>query len=100
MEMDKFFAEVRQGAADVQSISMQLANIIARVQQVSPRFEEVNVAMGHQAEHARSINAAIVILGAEMQQTTAAFKESFTALAHLNDAAHDLQTGVSQFKVK
>ena len=57
LEMDKFIAEVRHSAADVEKISSQLGLIIAQVQALSPRFEEGSMAMGHQSENARQINA-------------------------------------------
>jgi methyl-accepting chemotaxis protein WspA len=99
MEMDKFIAEVRHSASDVEAISVQLTKIIERVRSLSPHFTDVNTAMMHQSEQAHGVNQAIMQLSEEMQQTTASFKESFDALEHLNDAAFDLQQGVSQFKV-
>jgi methyl-accepting chemotaxis protein len=99
MEMDKFIAEVRRSAEDVGKISMQLTLIIDQVQALSPNFEEVNVAMGHQSEHARGINEAMMRLSEEMQQTKDSLHETYSAIEQLNEAARGLQEEVSRFKV-
>lgn len=99
MEMDKFIAEVRHSADDVEKIGGQLTRIIDRVQAVLPQFEDVNVAMSQQSDHASQINTAMTDLGEEMQQTTEALQESFSAIEQLNDAARGLQQEVSRFKV-
>jgi methyl-accepting chemotaxis protein WspA len=99
MGMDKFIAEVRHSAEDVEKISIQLARIIEQVQALSPRFEDVSTAMEHQSEHASEINNAMMNLSEEMQQTTESLKESFLAIGQLSEAARDLQDEVSQFKV-
>jgi methyl-accepting chemotaxis protein WspA len=99
MEMDKFIAEVRHSAEDVEKISTQLALIIERVQALSPQFEDVNEAMGQQSEHAREINSAMIHLSEEMLQTSESLKESFLAIGQLNEAAKGLQDEVSRFKI-
>lgn len=100
MEMDKFIAEVRHSAEDVENISTQLTRIIEQVQMLSPQFEDVSVAMDNQSDHAHEINHAITQLNAEMQQTTESFKETFLAMEALHEAASDLLQGVSRFKVR
>jgi len=99
MEMDKFIAEVNRSAEDVGRISVQLARIIDQVQTLSPNFENVNVAMGHQSENARKINESIANLSEEIQMVTESLRESFSAIDQLNDAARGLQKEVSRFKV-
>jgi methyl-accepting chemotaxis protein len=99
MEMDKFIAEVRHSAEDVERISLQLTRIIEQVQALSPRFEDVNEAMGHQSDHAREIDTAMTNLSEEMQQTMESLRESFLAIGQLNEAARGLQEEVSRFKV-
>lgn len=99
MEMDKFKAEVRRSAEDVGKISSQLASIIERVQTLSPRFEEVNIAVGHQSEDASTINESMTNLGEELQETLESFRETYAAIGQLTDAAKELQDGVSKFKV-
>ena len=99
MEMDKFIAQVRHSAEDVENIGRQLTRIIDQIQAVLPQFEDVNLAMSQQSEHVGQINMAMTALGEEMQQTTEALQESFSAIEQLNDAARGLQQEVSRFKV-
>ena len=99
MEMDKFIAEVKRSAEDVGKISAQLTKIIEQVQALSPSFEDVNVAVGHQSTNARKINSAMVNLSEELQQTTDSLRETYTAIEQLNEAAKGLQDEVSRFKV-
>jgi methyl-accepting chemotaxis protein len=99
MEMDKFIAEVRHNVEDVEKIRTQLALIIEQVQALSPRFEEVNVAMGHQSDHARQIDEAMVNLSEEMRQTRDSLHETYGAIEQLNEAARILQEEVSRFQI-
>ena len=99
MEMDKFIAEVKQSVQDVGKISGQLALIIEQVQRLSPSFEDVNVAMGHQSENAGKANHAVARLSDEILSTAESLKETFEAIEQLNEAARGLQKEVSHFKV-
>ena len=78
---------------------LQLTRIIEQVQALSPRFEDVNEAMGHQSGHAREIDTAMTNLSEEMRQTMESLRESFLAIGQLNEAARGLQEEVSRFKV-
>jgi len=99
MEMDKFITEVRRSAEDVGKISGQLAMIIQRVQTLSPRFEEVNVAVGRQSNDAWTISRSMTNLKEELQETLESFHETYAAIGQLTDAARGLQDGVSRFKI-
>jgi len=99
MEMDKFISEVKRSAEDVGKISTQLTRIITRVQALSPSFEEVNVAIGHQSENAQQISVAIMNLDEELRETVESFRETYQAIGQLSEAAMGLQEGVSLFKV-
>ncbi len=99
MEMDKFITEVRCNAEDVGKISAQLTRIIEQVQALSPGFEEVNVAMGHQSENAQDISTAMVNLSEDLGQTLESLRETYGAIEQLNEAAKGLQDEVSRFKV-
>jgi methyl-accepting chemotaxis protein len=99
MEMEKFIAEVRHSAEDVERISLQLTRIIEQVQALTPSFEDVNVAMEHQSEHAQEINHAVQQLSEEMQETKSSLHETYSAIAQLKEIASTLQQQVSQFKV-
>ena len=99
MEMDKFVTEVKDNAEDVGKISGQLALIIDRVQTISPRFEEINVAVGSQSDDARNISGSMTNLKEELEETLESFRETYDAIQQLIDAAKGLQDGVSRFKV-
>ncbi len=100
MGMDKFIAEVRHSAEDVKKISLQLSCIIEQVQALSPRFEEVNRAVGQQSDHAHEINLAMLHLSEEMQQTKDSLHEIYSVIEQLNEVARGLQEQVSRFKVR
>ncbi len=99
MEMDKFVAEVKGSAEDVGKIGGQLALIIDRVQTISPRFEEINLAVSSQSDDARTINVSMTNLKEELEETLESFRETYDAIQQLIDAAKGLQDGVSRFKV-
>jgi methyl-accepting chemotaxis protein len=99
MEMDKFIAEVKQSVEDVGKISGQLARIIEQVQALSPSFDDVNVAMGHQSENANKANRAVARLSDEIRSTAESLQETFSAIEQLNEAARGLQQEVSHFRV-
>ena len=100
MEMDKFIDEVRRSAEDVSKISAQLTRIIEQVQALSPSFEDVNVATGHQSENAQKINTAMVNLSEGLQETMESLGETYSAIEQLNEATKALQKEISHFKVK
>lgn len=99
MEMDKFMAEVRDGAENVERINAQLSRIIEEVQALSPHFEEINTAMGHQSESASKINSAMIRLSEEMLLTRDSLQESYASVEALSQGANDLRKEVSRFKV-
>ena len=99
MGMDKFIAEVRHSAADVEKISTQLTRIIEQVQTLAPSFEDVTEAMQFQSDNAQQINTSMLLLSAEVQQTKESLHETYAAIGQLNDAARGLQEEVAHFKV-
>ncbi len=99
MEMDKFIAEVRHSAEDVERISVQLARIIEQVQALSPSFEKVNTAMEQQAQRAQKMTGDMVHLSGGMQETRDSLHETYSAIGQLNEAAKNLRDEVSRFKV-
>ena len=100
MEMDKFMVEVKRSAEDVGKISTQLTRIIVQVQSLSPSFEDVNVATGHQSESAQKINTAMVNLSEGLQQTMESLRETYAAIEQLNQAARALQEEISRFRIR
>lgn len=99
MEMDKFTKEVGRGVEDIRTISAQLAEIIDRVQSLTPRFESVNQGMGAQSEGAQQISQAMVQLSEASAQTADALREINGAIGQLNEASQGLRQEISKFKV-
>ena len=99
MEMDKFIADVRHSAEDVEAISLQLSRIIDQVQALLPNFDEVNVGMEHQSDNAQRIENSMTRLSAEMQETKESLHETFSVIEQLNDSSRILQKEVSRFNV-
>ncbi len=99
MEMDKFTKEVSQGVDDIQTISLQLAEIIEQVQSVTPRFEAVDRGMEAQAEGAQQISEAMGQLSETSMQTADALREINSAIAQLNEVAQSLSQEISRFKI-
>ena len=99
MGMDKFTEEVSRGVNEVHKVGEQLVNIIDQVQTLTPRFETVNEGMQSQSLGAEQISEGMVQLNETAQQTAASLRQSNQSIEQLNDAAHNLQHAVSQFKV-
>jgi methyl-accepting chemotaxis protein WspA len=90
MEINSFIAQIQHSVENVSQTSIQLSQIIEQVQALSPRFEKVNLAMGHQLEHARQINLAMGEVSEGMRQTADSLEESFLAIERLNEVAKQL----------
>ncbi len=99
LEMDRFIARVQHSVKDVARLSVQLTQVIEKVQALSPNFEEVNTAMSIQARTAHDINLTMRNLNEEMQQTIISLKEAFIAIEQLNQAARNMQDEVLRFKI-
>lgn len=100
MGMDKFSEEVRRGVDEVRQVGAQLTQIIQQVQALTPRFEAVNEGMQSQSAGAQQINEALSQLSEAAQQTAESLRNSSVAIENLNEAARELQSGVSRFKLK
>ncbi len=99
MSVEKFSNEVKNSVDDVRQVGAQLAQIIDQVQTLTPRFEIVHEGMHMQSEGAEQIKHAMIQLSESSQQTVESLRQSNSAIDRLNDAAHGLQGGVSQFKI-
>jgi len=99
MSVEKFSNEVKNSVEDVRQVGAQLAQIIDQVQTLTPRFEIVHEGMQMQSEGAEQIKHAMIQLSESSQQTVESLRQSNSAIDRLNDAAHGLQGGVSQFKI-
>ena len=100
MGMDKFSEEVTRGVDEVRQIGGQLAQIIDEVQTLTPRFDAVNEGMQSQSYGAQQISDGMVQLNEAAQQTVESLRQSSQSINTLKDAANNLQSGVSQFRVK
>lgn len=99
MEMDKFSEEVHRDVQDVRSIGSQLTQIIEQVQTLLPRFESVHEGVHAQAEGAQQISESMIQLSEAVKQTDKSLAETSRVVIELNQAAKDLQTQVSGFRV-
>ncbi len=98
MEMDKFTKEVGRSVEDVRNISVQIAQIIEKVQALTPRFEAVNQGMESQAMGASQISEAMVQLSEASSQTAQSLREINSAIAQLNEAAVGLRREILALK--
>lgn len=99
MEMDKFSEEVAQWVKSVGGISGQLNQILAQIKVLTPRFDSVNEGMRSQASGAQQISDAMTQLTEGARNTTESLKHFHEVTSQLKEAAHELQTEVSRFKV-
>lgn len=99
MEMDKFTQEVQSGVRAVGEIGTQFSQIITQVQDLTPRFEEVNDGMKAQAKGAEQINEAMTRLTAGTKRTSESLRQSQKAADQLRDTAHTLHAQASRFRV-
>ena len=100
MSMEKFSDQVRRSVEDVTQVSQQLAQVIDQVQELRPRFESVHQSMHLQAQGAQHIHQSMTVLNESAQHTADSIRQSNAAIERLNDAAHNLQNGVTKFKVR
>ena len=66
----------------------------------SPRFESVHQSMHLQAQGAQHIHQAMMLLNETAHHTADSIRQSNAAIERLNNAAHNLQNGVTKFKVR
>jgi methyl-accepting chemotaxis protein len=97
MGMEQFAHEVQQGVEQVRDVGMQLGEIIARVQALTPRFDTVNQGMHAQAEGAQQISESMGQLRETVQQTAESLYESTSVIEQLNLAAQGLHDEIARF---
>jgi methyl-accepting chemotaxis protein WspA len=99
MEMDKFSDQVRRGVDEVGLIGDQLGSIIAAVQGLTGRFDQVNEGMRVQSQGAEQIREAVIRLSEGAHQTSISLREFNKATDHLREAVGGLKEEVSRFTV-
>lgn len=100
MSMEKFSDQVRRSVEDVTQVSALMTRIIAQVRELTPRFDSVHQSMHMQSQGAQHINQAMTMLSETAHQTVESLRQSHNAIERLNDAALNLQQGVTRFKVR
>jgi methyl-accepting chemotaxis protein len=99
MSMEKLSEQVRYSVESVREVESKLQSIIAKVQEVTPRFESAHVGMQAQLVGAGQISEAMLQLSDSTEQTAGALRDSNRAIGELNDAATSLQSMFSRFKL-
>jgi methyl-accepting chemotaxis protein len=99
MSMEKLSEQVRHSVESVREVEAKLQTIIAKVQEVTPRFESAHVGMQAQLVGAGQISEAMLQLSDSTEQTAGALRDSNRAIGELNDAATSLQSMFSRFKL-
>ena len=100
MEMDKFSTEVVQSVDSIELISKQVAEIIHKVQELSPRFSLVNEGMSLQVQGAQQISEAMSQLNSTSVQTSDSFEDINTAITQLHHSAKNLQQEMGRFQTR
>jgi methyl-accepting chemotaxis protein WspA len=88
--MDQFAHEVRQGADAIRTVGAQLAEIIAQVQNLRPRFDGVHEGMQAQTQEAQQIKDATLQLRDAAQRTMESLQASTRAMAQLSEVSQSL----------
>jgi PAS domain S-box-containing protein len=91
--IDHFAHDVRQGAEEIRTVGTHLAQVIAQVQTLTPRFDAVHAGMRAQAQGALQISADMGQLQEAAQQAAASLHASTRAMARLSEMTQNLRDG-------
>ena len=97
MEMDKFSEQVRKVVGEVGQIGGQLGQIIAAVQGLHQRFDQVTEGMRVQSQGADQIREAMSRVSEAASQTSLSLREFNKATDRLREAVGGLKEEVSRF---
>jgi methyl-accepting chemotaxis protein WspA len=98
MEMDKFNEQVRRGVDEVGHIESQLGEVIHAVQDLLPRFHQVNEGMAAQSQGAEQIREAMTHLSEGASRTSDSIREFHKATEHLRESIDGLKNDVAKFR--
>ena len=98
--MQNFTGQVHDSVSEVQQVSMEQLEIISLVETMGPHFELLHKSMQFQAQGAEDINVAMINLNSEAQNTVHSLSLSSTVISRLINAANELQSSASKFKLK
>jgi methyl-accepting chemotaxis protein WspA len=99
-EMDRFRVQVHKGVDTMEQVSLQLVSIIDRVQDLLPRFGQVNESMQSQSIGVEQISTAMLSLKQVAHSTTSSIGDLNLAVGGLHEAVKALREEVSTFKVQ
>jgi methyl-accepting chemotaxis protein len=99
MEVESFSHQVRKGADQVKELGGRLDQIIDRVLELAPGFEEVNRAMADQASGADQIRSIMSRLAQASNSSAESLREFRLAAEQLNEAVQGLQAQLDGFKL-
>ena len=91
--------QVRDSYAEVGKISVQLGQIIERVQALSPRFATLNKGIQDQSQNAQQVSTSIGEVQAIAQQIAATLYKTNDDIEQLNKATQGLREEIARFKV-
>jgi methyl-accepting chemotaxis protein WspA len=100
MEMDRFADHVGRSVQDAATIAQQMADIIARVNENTASFKQINEGMHQQSEGAEQISTAMRELTSNADRSAEATREYVQVAADLNDAIHGLKSSIASFDLK
>ncbi len=95
-----FSKEVEKGVSEVSKVGSELANIIAQVHLLTPKFENVSNGMKSQSEAADQINDNMEQLNTMLQDTARSIKISNSEIKDLTQSAQTLSKSAARFKIK
>ena len=98
MEMDKFNEQVRRGVEDVDQIGGKLGEVIAAVQHLLPRFQQVTEGMSAQSIGAEQIREAMAQLSDGAAHTSESICEFHKATDQLRESIGRLRDDISKFQ--
>jgi len=98
LAMTKFSDEVDNGVDEIRNVATQLAQIIEKIQVLTPRFESVKEAMVAQSFGAQQISDAMFQLGQAATHTADSVRGTNLAVDELKSSARVLQDEISMFK--
>jgi methyl-accepting chemotaxis protein len=84
----------------MEQVSLQLVSIIERVQDLLPRFGQVNESMQSQSIGVEQISTAMLSLKQVAHSTTSSIDDLNRAVGGLHEAVKALREEVSTFKVQ
>ena len=100
MNIEKFADDVRKSFSEIQISSLELSDVIQKVQAIRPPIETVNEGIAAQSFGAKQISEAVSQLNEAAQQNADSVGQTSTTIFQLNKAALILRDSVLKFQIK